>query len=36
VADQPWFVLVSATGKILWKHDGWLGMRALEAVARHA
>jgi hypothetical protein len=36
VADQPWFVLVSATGKILWKHDGWLGARALEAAARHA
>ena len=36
VADQPWFVLVSATGKILWRHDGWLGVRALEAAARGA
>jgi hypothetical protein len=36
VADQPWFVLVSATGKVLWKHDGWLGVRALEAAARRA
>ena len=35
VADQPWFVLVSAAGKILWKHDGWVGTRALEAAARH-
>jgi len=22
--DQPWFVLISASGKILWSHDGWL------------
>ena len=34
VADQPWFVLVSASGKILWKHDGWLPLPALEAAAR--
>jgi cytochrome oxidase Cu insertion factor (SCO1/SenC/PrrC family) len=24
VQDQPWFVLTSATGAILWHHDGWL------------
>jgi cytochrome oxidase Cu insertion factor (SCO1/SenC/PrrC family) len=36
VADQPWFVLTSASGKILWKHDGWLSLRALEAAARKA
>ena len=36
VADQPWFVLVSATGKIIWRHDGWLGVRALEAAAHRA
>jgi cytochrome oxidase Cu insertion factor (SCO1/SenC/PrrC family) len=36
VADQPWFVLTSATGKILWKHDGWLSVRALEAAAHRA
>ena len=35
VQDQPWFVLVSPTGKILWKHDGWLPASALEAAARH-
>jgi cytochrome oxidase Cu insertion factor (SCO1/SenC/PrrC family) len=34
VQDQPWFVLVSARGKILWKHGGWLSARALEAAAR--
>src|SRR5262249_60818602 len=36
VADQPWFVLVSASGKIVWKHDGWLSLPALEAAARKA
>jgi hypothetical protein len=36
VQDQPWFVLVSAKGKVIWKHDGWLGIRALEAAARRA
>jgi cytochrome oxidase Cu insertion factor (SCO1/SenC/PrrC family) len=36
VADQPWFELTSATGKILWKHDGWLSVRALEAAAHQA
>lgn len=36
VLDQPWFVLLSAGGKIIWKHDGWLGLRALEKVARGA
>lgn len=24
VGDLPWFVLTSRSGKILWKHDGWL------------
>ncbi len=37
VQDQPWLVLVSATGKILWQHDGWVPLPALEkAVAAHA
>ena len=27
VQDQPWFVLVSASGKIIWSHDGWLPLR---------
>jgi cytochrome oxidase Cu insertion factor (SCO1/SenC/PrrC family) len=36
VQDQPWFVLLSASGKILWKHDGWLSVSALEAAAREA
>jgi hypothetical protein len=34
VQDQPWFVLISASGKIVWKHDGWLGVHALEAAVR--
>jgi len=36
VQDQPWLVLVSASGKILWSHDGWLPLPALEAAAKRA
>jgi cytochrome oxidase Cu insertion factor (SCO1/SenC/PrrC family) len=37
VQDQPWLVLVSATGKVVWSHDGWLPLSALEqAAAAHA
>jgi cytochrome oxidase Cu insertion factor (SCO1/SenC/PrrC family) len=35
VQDQPWFTLVSATGKILWSHDGWLPLPALETAIQH-
>jgi cytochrome oxidase Cu insertion factor (SCO1/SenC/PrrC family) len=31
VQDQPWFALVSAAGKIVWSHDGWLPPAALQA-----
>jgi cytochrome oxidase Cu insertion factor (SCO1/SenC/PrrC family) len=36
VQDQPWLVLVSASGKILWSHDGWLPPSALESAAQRA
>ena len=36
VQDQPWFTLVSASGRIVWQHDGWLPLAALEAAARRA
>ena len=37
VQDQPWLTLVSAKGKVVWSHDGWLPLPALEqAVAAHA
>jgi protein SCO1/2 len=36
VQDQPWFALVSASGKITWSHDGWLPVPALEAAVRRA
>jgi len=36
VQDQPWFALVSAAGKVVWSHDGWLPVSALEAAARKA
>jgi cytochrome oxidase Cu insertion factor (SCO1/SenC/PrrC family) len=36
VQDQPWFALVSASGKIIWSHDGWLPVPALTAAVQHA
>jgi cytochrome oxidase Cu insertion factor (SCO1/SenC/PrrC family) len=36
VQDQPWLALVSASGKIIWSHDGWLPMPALTAAVQHA
>jgi cytochrome oxidase Cu insertion factor (SCO1/SenC/PrrC family) len=36
VQDQPWFALTSASGKIIWKHDGWLPVSALERDVRAA
>jgi hypothetical protein len=36
VQDQPWFVLTSSRGKILWDHDGWLPVSKLTAAVRKA
>jgi cytochrome oxidase Cu insertion factor (SCO1/SenC/PrrC family) len=36
VQDQPWLALVSASGKIIWSHDGWLSVPALAAAVQHA
>ena len=36
VDDLPWFVLSSASGKILWHHDGWLPAPALKQQVRTA
>jgi hypothetical protein len=36
VQDQPWFTLVSASGKVLWKHDGWLPPKPLASAVKHA
>jgi cytochrome oxidase Cu insertion factor (SCO1/SenC/PrrC family) len=37
VQDQPWFDLVSATGKTLWSHDGFLPANQLTAeVAKYS
>jgi cytochrome oxidase Cu insertion factor (SCO1/SenC/PrrC family) len=33
VQDQPWLVLVNASGKITWQHDGWVSPPALEKAA---
>ena len=34
VQDQPWYVLTSASGRIVWQHDGWLPVSAVLAAAR--
>lgn len=34
VQDLPWFALVNAAGKIVWSHDGWPSLQALEAAAQ--
>lgn len=34
VQDLPWFVLTSNTGRILWQHDGWLSVAALDQHVR--
>ena len=34
--DQPWLALVSASGKVIWSHDGWLPVPALTAAVQHA
>jgi cytochrome oxidase Cu insertion factor (SCO1/SenC/PrrC family) len=36
VQDQPWFVLVSASGATLWTHDGWLPLPSLESAVKRA
>jgi cytochrome oxidase Cu insertion factor (SCO1/SenC/PrrC family) len=36
VQDQPWFALVSASGKTVWSHDGWLPATALVAAVKKA
>jgi hypothetical protein len=37
VQDQPWLELVSAAGQVVWSHDGWVPLAALEkAAAAHA
>ena len=36
VQDQPWLALVSASGKIIWSHDGWLAVPALTAAVQQA
>ena len=36
VQDLPWFVLTSPSGRILWRHDGWLSFDALGQQVRGA
>ena len=34
VQDLPWFVLTSASGRILWHYDGWLSAHSLDQQVR--
>jgi len=34
--DQPWLVIVSASGKVVWQHDGWVSAPELEKAAAAA
>lgn len=36
VQDQPWLVLVNKAGKIIWQHDGWVSLSALDKAAAAA
>ena len=36
VQDQPWLEVVSSSGKIIWQHDGWVSLAALEKAAARA
>jgi cytochrome oxidase Cu insertion factor (SCO1/SenC/PrrC family) len=36
VQDQPYLVLTSASGRVVWTHDGWLSLAGLEAAVRKA
>lgn len=33
VQDQPWLALVNKDGKVVWHHDGWVSLSALEKAA---
>ena len=36
VQDQPWYAMVNKAGKIIWQHDGWVSLSALEKAAASA
>ena len=36
VQDQPWYELTNSTGKIIWKHDGWLSVSELTTAVKGA
>jgi cytochrome oxidase Cu insertion factor (SCO1/SenC/PrrC family) len=36
VQDQPWLEVVNSSGKIVWQHDGWVSLAALEKAAAAA
>jgi cytochrome oxidase Cu insertion factor (SCO1/SenC/PrrC family) len=36
VQDLAWFALVNVSGKVVWYHDGWATLAALESAAKRA
>jgi cytochrome oxidase Cu insertion factor (SCO1/SenC/PrrC family) len=36
VQDEPWLEVVNSSGKIVWQHDGWVSLSALEKAAAAA
>jgi cytochrome oxidase Cu insertion factor (SCO1/SenC/PrrC family) len=36
VQDQPWLEVVNSSGKVVWQHDGWVSLSALEKAAAAA
>ena len=36
VQDQPWLEVINSAGKIVWQHDGWVSLPALEKAAAGA
>jgi cytochrome oxidase Cu insertion factor (SCO1/SenC/PrrC family) len=36
VQDQPWLEVLNSSGKIIWQHDGWVSLAALDKAAAAA
>jgi cytochrome oxidase Cu insertion factor (SCO1/SenC/PrrC family) len=36
VQDQPWLEVINSSGKVVWYHDGWVSLSALEKAAATA
>jgi cytochrome oxidase Cu insertion factor (SCO1/SenC/PrrC family) len=36
VQDEPWLEVINSSGKVVWQHDGWVTLPALETAAAKA